>query len=689
MKNAAILAAAVTVLGLGVLATPAVADTAPAVAKAPPGCATPTFANGLAQNVFSADSSTWVRGEAWVQTHDDSDHDGKPDRIHVDITRPPETANPACHYKAPVILEDSPYYAGIGPEPFWPVDYELGNPAPPRPPVPPWQPKVTTPIISTIYESTWLPRGFAVVHAESPGTGESTGCPTSGGPNETNAGKAVVDWLNGRASAFTSPTSNTRVSADWTTGNVGMTGTSYNGTLPEAVATTGVKGLKAIVPVSAISNWYDYYRANGMVRAPFTFQGEDLDILANDVYSRADQSICKPVIADLAKKQDRTTGDFSAFWNDRNYMKDVRNVHAAVLVAHGNNDFNVMTKNMAQFYEAIKKLGVPHMLYFHQSGHGGPPPDVFMNLWFTRYLFGVHNDVEKLPRAWVVREANACPVRQSTAVGDQSNTTTLTVADSKPLTFGLTPNIPVTAADGTVKTVTRDIVGVPDSRHITLSAPVATAPGEKVADGSTVSLQCAARLNPVPYAEWPVPGTDPAKLHFTAGAPGVGGLTAGKGSKGEETLTDNATIPATTSANATSSDTRLLYETPVLSKDVHISGTPTVSVRMAFSKPHANLTVALVDYPPTGPGTILTRGWQDPENRTSDARTQPIKPGRFYSYDVDMQPKDSVVVAGHRIGVMILSSDQEATIRPAPGTKLTMDLAHSNVTLPVNGGMIR
>src|ERR1700747_605610 len=78
MKNAAILAAATMVLGLGFLATPAVADTSPTVAQAPPGCAAPTFANGLAQSVFSADSSTWVRGEAWVQTHDDSDHDGKP-----------------------------------------------------------------------------------------------------------------------------------------------------------------------------------------------------------------------------------------------------------------------------------------------------------------------------------------------------------------------------------------------------------------------------------------------------------------------------------------------------------------------------------------------------------------------------------------------------------------------------------
>ena len=47
-----------------------------------------------------------------------------------------------------------------------------------------------------------------------------------------------------------------------------MMGTSYNGTIPEEVATTGVKGLEAIVPISAISDWYDYYRANGMVRAP-------------------------------------------------------------------------------------------------------------------------------------------------------------------------------------------------------------------------------------------------------------------------------------------------------------------------------------------------------------------------------------------------------------------------------------
>ena len=97
------------------------------------------------------------------------------------------------------------------------------------------------------------------------------------------------------------------------------------------------------------------------------------------------------------------TGNRSAFWQDRNYMKDVGNVKAATLLAHGNNDFNVMTKHAAQFYEALKAQGVPHQFFFHQGGHGGAPPDVLVNYWFTRYLWGQQNGVENLPKSWVVR----------------------------------------------------------------------------------------------------------------------------------------------------------------------------------------------------------------------------------------------------------------------------------------------
>jgi predicted acyl esterase len=652
-------------------------------------CAVPTFVDGLSKNVFTSISSEWIRQEAWVEAPFDSDFDGKLDRIHIDITRPPETADPNCNLKVPVIFEDSPYYANLGPSRNWNVDHELGFPPASRAEEPYFAAKNTSPIISTIYESTWLPRGYAVVHAESPGTGLSDGCPTSGGPNETLAGKAVIDWLNGRARAFTDRISDTQIYADWTTGKVAMMGTSYNGTLPVAVATTGVQGLEAIVPISAISNWYDYYRANGMVRAPFTYQGEDLDVLADAVYSRADESnprtICKPVIADITANIDRATGDYSPFWNERNYMNDVTNVHAAVLQAHGNNDFNVMTKNMAQFYEAITALGVPHQLYFHRGGHGGSPPDVMINRWFTRYLYGYQNGVENLPKAWIVRETNACPARSTTATGDQSNVTTLAVADSGPLPLGFTATIPVTYADGSVRTTTRVITAIPDSTHITLASAVATSTGQFIADGALINIACSS-ANPTPYDEWPDPAAESVNINFTAGAPAVGALTFRPGSTTTETLIDDASVKVATSLSAPSSSIRLLYKSPVLAQDVRISGTPRVSLWMSFSKPKANLTAVLIDYPPTGAVTILTRGWMDPENRNSISVSDPITPGEFYRMDFDMQPKDAVVVAGHQIGVMIISSDNEATIRPAPGTELTMDLSQSSAILPIVGG---
>ena len=43
-----------------------------------------------------------------------------------------------------------------------------------------------------------------------------------------------------------------------------MSGKSYLGTMCIGVAETGVEGLKTIIPEAAISNWYEYYRYNGL-----------------------------------------------------------------------------------------------------------------------------------------------------------------------------------------------------------------------------------------------------------------------------------------------------------------------------------------------------------------------------------------------------------------------------------------
>ncbi|TWP49061.1 Xaa-Pro dipeptidyl-peptidase [Lentzea tibetensis] len=370
----------------------------------------PVFKDGEAQPVF--DPKDVVKESLWVRAPVDSDRDGKDDEVYTEVVRPKVTDR---GLKVPVVYMVSPYFSGGNDVANHNVDVELYVPDKRTG-------KLTKasadervaaavgpqPIISTRYQDYFISRGYAVVYAESLGTGKSTGCPTSGGRNETVGAKSVVDWLNGRTSARDA--AGAAVKATWTTGKTGMMGVSYNGTLPNAVASTGVKGLEAIVPIAAISSWYDYYRADGAVVAPGTFQGEDEDVLAEYVYTRADREICKPVIAEIAKEQDRITGDYSKFWDERNYVNDARKVRAAVLAVHGLNDWNVKMTHVEQWYSALKRNGVAHKIWLHQSGH--TDADTLrsvewrrtLNRWFTQYLWGQRNGVDREPKATLQRE---------------------------------------------------------------------------------------------------------------------------------------------------------------------------------------------------------------------------------------------------------------------------------------------
>jgi len=279
----------------------------------------PVIENGQAQVVPGfADPTQWVRHDLWVETEFDSDGDGALDRVHVDVTRPLQTDSEGL--QVPVIYESSPYYSGTGALSaayFWNVRQEVGADPPTRTPMPNIVYQAEQPIISNSQVATWVPRGFAVVHSQSPGTGQSQGCPTVGGGNESLAPKAVIDWLNGRARGFTSVDGNEPVSAPWSTGKVGMTGTSYNGTLPIAAATTGVDGLEAIIPIAPNTSYYHYYRSNGLVRSPGGYLGEDVDVLYDYINSGNSErrEWCNRFIREetLNAGQNRKTGDYNDF----------------------------------------------------------------------------------------------------------------------------------------------------------------------------------------------------------------------------------------------------------------------------------------------------------------------------------------------------------------------------------------
>ncbi|MBC8404239.1 MAG: Xaa-Pro dipeptidyl-peptidase [Planctomycetes bacterium] len=373
--------------------------------------AKPIFVDGLATDVPEfKESKDWIQHELWVETEFDSDGNGKLDRVHVDVTRQKQTDSEGL--QVAVIYETSPYFSGVagGNGFYWDTNHELGKKPPKRKEAPQIRYQDRSGPISRSLLRTWVPRGFAVVHSESPGTGKSQGCPTVGGENEELAPKAVIDWLNGRAIGFTTPNGDETVEAYWATGKVGMTGTSYNGTLPLAAATTGVEGLEAIIPDAPNTSYYHYYRSNGLVRHPGGYMGEDIDVLYDFIHSGDPKmrKSCNKTVRDelMNDNQDRVTGDYNEFWHSRNYRARLDKVHAAVLISHGFNDWNVMPNHSVSVYEALKERGVPVMAYFHQGGHGGPPTPDMMNRWFSRYLYGVENGVEDMPRSWIVREGD-------------------------------------------------------------------------------------------------------------------------------------------------------------------------------------------------------------------------------------------------------------------------------------------
>ncbi|WP_107038727.1 Xaa-Pro dipeptidyl-peptidase [Brumimicrobium mesophilum] len=378
--------------------------------------ASPIFRDGAAQVVpeFS-DEKAWIKEELWVETDFDSDNDGKKDRMHVFVTRPYQTDSQKL--QLPVIYNSSPYFGlriwtlltNSRKKYLWNVDHEIGEIGKPHK-----SRNINTrkkrPFYSTSMDRTWVPRGYIMVYSSSPGTGLSDGAPTIGGENESLAPKAVIDWLCGREKGFSTRKGNEEIHAYWSTGKVGMTGTSYNGTLCIAAATTGVEGLKAIIPVAPVTSFYPYYRSNGLVRSPGGYLGEDMDVLYDMINSgeksKRKQNNAKVRDEILKKNQDRITGDYNEFWPSRDYLNKIDSMKAAMIMAHGFNDWNVMPEHSFRFYQAAKEKGLPVRLYYHQEGHGGEPPFHMMNSWFTKYLHGIENNVENQPEVLIERVLN-------------------------------------------------------------------------------------------------------------------------------------------------------------------------------------------------------------------------------------------------------------------------------------------
>jgi X-Pro dipeptidyl-peptidase len=334
-----------------------------------------------------------------------------------------------------------------------------------------------------------------------------------------------------------------------------MIGTSYVGTLPIGAASLGVDGLKAIVPIAGVSSYYDHRRSYGTVINSFPTIGTDADTLFDNVLTRRYPEACAEMRERIARGKDRETGDYNAFWDERNYVKEAARFKTAVLISHGLNDFNVKPRHAARLWAALKTHKVPAKIWWHRGGHGDRAHRTRQAVWrdtlnrfWSHHLFGVENGAMDGPRAVIERENHAW----------------------------------------------------------------------------------------IEYRDWPVPGAQATTVRWSPGtlANGIGRLAVQKPPPGVvEVIVDDASIDAAALVAAPQSPHRLLYQSPALAAPVHVSGIPSV-----------------------------------------------------YTIAFELQPHDYIFPAGSRIGFVLLSSDRLFTLRPPPGTQLTLHASESTLTLPVVGG---
>ncbi|KRL05666.1 Xaa-Pro dipeptidyl-peptidase [Liquorilactobacillus oeni] len=629
-------------------------------------CSSPLFFNGKAQPVF--DTTKLIYETVYVETDLDTDQDSALDLLKVNYIRPSETES---GLKVPAIYTASPYNQGTNDQEADKLMHCMATPLLHKVPraidyskIKYHAPSRKLPAHRKIKGQTLKPeesfsnefsytlndyllaRGFAAVYAAGIGTKDSDGVRTCGSPAETASTIAVVEWLNGKRTAFTNKSDQIAIKAWWCNGAVAMTGKSYLGTLATAAATTGVSGLKTIISEAAISSWYDYYREGGLVAAPGGFPGEDADVLALECFSRKKQAgdylkvkdNFSKILSQISSEQDRSSGNYNTFWDARNYLKDTKNVTADILMVHGLNDWNVKPKNVYNLWQALKNRPITQKLILHQGKHiyinnfrSLDFTDI-ANLWLSFKLYQVDNHADKLLPDVIVQD-NLKPEKW-TGYADWEK------PEEKKETFWLQPHELTT-----VKTAVRS--------------------------GAATFKD---HLSPETF--------DHYQKNTTAW-------------RRDLLIVENSPLK----------NNCLLFRTPAFSNDLLLRGTPEISVNVAVNKDHGMLSFMLVDYgnakrlgtvpqivarkaldrgyqwqkedlvefelAKTTPWKMISLGHINLQNRHNTWQNDELDPNKFYTVNLTLQPIFYHLNKGHQLGLVVYSTDFGITVRP------NEDLAYS------------
>jgi predicted acyl esterase len=213
----------------------------------------------------------------------------------------------------------------------------------------------------------FVPHGFAVVGLAVRGTGGSGGCNDLMGPMETQDLDTAITWLG---------------TQDWSNGNVGMTGVSYDGSTPWGVASTGNKHLKTIVPISGVPNLYELMYRNGSAEArgpavlnALYYAGNIISPTATPE-QMAERTLCPDAVIGIGWSAfTGATGmhDRQQYWELRNRKPHVEEYYqGSIFSVQGLQDWNVNPSQVVPWVDQLDQHGIRTKQLLGQWGHAWP-----------------------------------------------------------------------------------------------------------------------------------------------------------------------------------------------------------------------------------------------------------------------------------------------------------------------------
>jgi len=458
--------------------------------------------------------------------------------------------------------------------------------------------------------------GYVVCRVDVRGTGTSEGLAEDEYPEiEQRDMNEVIAWL---------------ASQEWSTGRVGMYGTSYSGFNSIQVAMTRPPALKAIVPIYATDDRYadDVHYFGGALKAldlvdyPSYMTAMNALPPAPSLYGEGWREVWEKRVHENEPWVIRwlTEQTFGPYWQHGSLRPNYDAIEAATMIVAGWADgyTNNSLRTMAWLRCPKRLILGPWAHASTETSLPGPNADLVPEMlrWWDRWLKGIDNGVdEEPPIVLFVRRSTKPRPDLAEVQGEWRYEPGWPLERSKelPLPLGDTLTLGRSPPQPDVLEVRGDV-------------------------GWTAWISCAGHL---PY-----------------GQP-------------QDQRPDEAFS--------------LLYEWP-LDEELEILGHPRLDVTLSSSAPVAFLSAKLCDVFPDGTSALVTRGLLNLTHWDSREHPSPLEPGSRYHVTVEMEVTSWVFEPGHRIRLDLAGTDwPNAWPPPAPVT-LNVERGGSALVLPTVAG---